>query len=105
MVKLLCQVCGEPTTVSDRVWFPSFFQLAKHTASSDPPVHRACADLARLQCPHLREIHQQPVPFPSSYSLGMERLKVNGRIVIGALLFVCLGKEINDRDPMPAGHC
>jgi ferredoxin len=67
----LCHVCGQPTKSWDRWLFP--LQTGGMVALADgqqryggnvPPVHKACAERAQRQCPHLSRQFAQPVRFP-----------------------------------------
>lgn len=66
-----CQVCGRATDREDRFLFPTTtgaLQKVKgrlRYLSHFPPVHSACADIARRLCPHLRGANAAPVPFPN----------------------------------------
>jgi len=98
VVRMLCTVCGEPTQRGDRWWF----QLGSYSEgwfmTTEAPVHRACADLALLKCPHLQRNGCAPdlSPFPDGYSIlssivGGSRtdedfgVKIGGRRVVGHL--------------------
>jgi hypothetical protein len=68
----LCHMCGEPTTPDDRVIFPAvsggFVTMADGTrqyGGNVPPVHRACAERSRRQCPHLRRLSAEAVDYPA----------------------------------------
>ncbi|HEY5072453.1 MAG TPA: hypothetical protein VII63_10530 [Caulobacteraceae bacterium] len=67
----LCHMCGEPTLPEDRQLFPvvsgGFVTMADGTrqyGGNVPPVHGRCATLARRQCPHLRRLVAEPLPYP-----------------------------------------
>ncbi len=68
----LCHVCGWATTADDRWLFPAhsggFVTLTDGSLGygcNVPPVHEACADRARAQCPHLGGYDAAPTRFPS----------------------------------------
>jgi hypothetical protein len=67
----LCHVCGEPTKSWDRWLFP--LQTGGLVPLGDgqtryggnlPPTHKACAERAARQCPHLSRQYAVPVRFP-----------------------------------------
>jgi hypothetical protein len=68
MVDHICHVCGEPTPPGDRYIFPtaSGGLVTLHDGSQQygcnvPPMHRACAERARAECPHLSRIDEPPL--------------------------------------------
>lgn len=68
MVDLLCHVCGEPTQAADRWVFPvasgGFVTLHDGGVGwgcNVPPMHRACAERAYAQCPHLSRLDDTPL--------------------------------------------
>lgn len=68
MVDLLCHVCGEPTSPSDRWIFPaaSGGLVTLHDGSelygcNVPPMHHACAASAAQVCPHLAKVAEVPL--------------------------------------------
>lgn len=68
MVDHLCHVCGRPTTPADRHVFPvaSGGMVTLHDGSigwgcNVPPIHLACAELARAECPHLSKLAEAPL--------------------------------------------
>jgi len=68
MVDLLCHVCGKPTLPDDRWVFPvaSGGLVTLHDGAigwgcNVPPLHRACAELAHAQCPHLSRLDDAPL--------------------------------------------
>lgn len=95
-----CTVCGEKTQELDRWWFCLGNPLPGWAfATTEAPVHRACADLALKVCPHLRSLGHGPVRWvrPSAVvsaiigGVATDRdygLELNGRKVIGHLKFV-----------------
>jgi hypothetical protein len=71
MFQNLCHVCGELTPEDDRWLFPletgGMVPMGDGTeryGGNVPPVHRACASVGQLMCPHLRRNAAQPVAFP-----------------------------------------
>lgn len=91
MTRMLCPMCGQPTTADDRVT-----QVARRTAAGRlrasgradglpptiadeqvlvdagaiAPLHRRCSDLSLKHCPHLRgEPAIDVQPFPSRWGL------------------------------------
>ena len=66
IVEGLCTVCGEKTSWPDRWWFGLGAPIPGYAwATTEAPVHRACADLALQVCPHLRRIDATPTRFPA----------------------------------------
>lgn len=62
VIEYRCTVCGEKTPASDRWWFCLGNTLPGWAfATTEAPVHRACADLALKVCPHLRTLGHGPV--------------------------------------------
>ncbi len=67
----LCHVCGEPTKSWDRWLFPvqtggmvTLADGSQRYGGNVPPVHKACAERAQRQCPHLSRQFAEPVRFP-----------------------------------------
>lgn len=76
----LCHVCGKPTPPDDRYLFPlqSGFMVpmgdgTHRYGGNVPPVHLACAEIARLLCPHLRKGDSRPVRFPEDEGRVVQR--------------------------------
>lgn len=68
MIDHLCHVCGKPTSADDRHIFPvaSGGLVPLHDGSvgwgcNVPPVHGACAEVARTECPHLSKLFEAPL--------------------------------------------
>lgn len=68
IVDLKCHVCGEPTRPGDRYLFAvaSGGLVTLHDGTQQygcnvPPIHLACAAVARANCPHLERLHEQPL--------------------------------------------
>lgn len=68
IVDLLCHVCGKPTKRDDRYIFPvaSGGLVTLHDGTQQygcnvPPIHRACAAQATLECPHLSRLAERPL--------------------------------------------
>ncbi len=68
MIDLLCHICGRPTQVRDRWVFPvaSGGMVTMQDGSvgwgcNVPPVHGACAEIARRECPHLSHLVEEPL--------------------------------------------
>lgn len=66
-----CHVCGTPTRSWDRWLFPlqtgGMVDLGDGTmryGGNVPPTHKACAERAARQCPHLSKALATPVRFP-----------------------------------------
>ena len=100
IAQMLCTVCGEPTPQNDRWWFALGEYREGWFMTTEAPVHRVCADLALVKCPHLQKNECAPdlARFPGGYSIlssivggpATENdygVKINGRRVIGALKF------------------
>lgn len=95
-----CTVCGEKTPEHDRWWFRLGNTLPGWAfATTEAPVHRACADLALTVCPHLRALGDGPVRWdpPTAVVKAIiggattDRdfgLQLNGRKIVGHLKFV-----------------
>lgn len=100
VAEMRCTVCGERTDAWDRWWFRLGNRIDGWAfATTESPVHRACADLALEVCPHLRKLGDSPVPFdpPDAVVKAIiggpltERdfaLDLKGRKVVGHLKFV-----------------
>ena len=68
MVDHLCHICGKPTPVGDRWVFPvasgGFVTMTDGSVGwgcNVPPVHRACATVARRECPQLSHLSDEPL--------------------------------------------
>lgn len=68
MVDHLCHICGRPTPPGDRWVFPTasggFVTMTDGSVGwgcNVPPVHGACAKLAREACPHLSHLADDPL--------------------------------------------
>lgn len=59
----LCSVCGEPTSRRDRYWFQhcEWHAPSKGWRVVEPPLHSACAEIARAQCPRLKSMNAEAV--------------------------------------------
>ena len=65
IAEMRCTVCGEMTVQTDRWWFGLGNQIESGWfATTEAPVHYACATLALRVCPHLRTLGRDPMPFP-----------------------------------------
>ena len=67
--KLLCGVCGRPTTDDNRWIFATALPVDKpdgNWAGAEPPVHLACAERARAACPFISKHGLEPVRFPAA---------------------------------------
>ncbi len=79
MIGQLCHVCGRRTPERDRYLFPvesgGFVAVGEtmRYAGTVPPVHLACAERARLTCPHLSHALADPVAFPGEDSQVVPR--------------------------------
>lgn len=80
MLGHLCHVCGRPTPPHDRYLFPleSGFMVPLgdgqvRYGGNVPPVHLACAETARVLCPHLRKGDSRPVRFPKDEGRVVQR--------------------------------
>lgn len=71
VARMLCTVCGEPTPPKDRWWFALGEYREDWFMTTEAPVHRACAELALVKCPHLQrnECAGDLAPFPGGYSI------------------------------------
>lgn len=67
IAELRCTVCGERTTGGDQWWFKlgNFIEGDRWFATTEAPVHRACAYHALMVCPHLRGREADLAPMPS----------------------------------------
>lgn len=67
-----CTVCGEKTAEDDRWWFRlgRIHEDEGYYMTTEAPVHRACADHAKVICPHLRSLGVEPEPMPGGYSIA-----------------------------------
>lgn len=68
MVDLVCHVCGQPTAPGDRYIFPAasgglvtLHDGGQQYGCNVPPMHRACAERAARECPHLAKIDEPPL--------------------------------------------
>lgn len=68
MIDLLCHICGKPTEPRDRWVFPvasgGFVTMTDGSVGwgcNVPPVHGACARIARSECPHLSHLSEDPL--------------------------------------------
>lgn len=95
---MLCTVCGDPTPKNDRWWFALGEYRENWFMTTEAPVHRACADVALVKCPHLQRngCDADLARFPDGYSILSAivggslveedfGLKINGRRVVGHL--------------------
>ncbi len=64
----LCHVCGRPTTANDRWVFlhasggmVTLQDGSELYGANVPALHRACAERARAQCPHLGRLDDEPI--------------------------------------------
>ncbi len=83
MATLLCHVCGKPTDKRDRYLFPLrsggmavMPDESLRYAGNVPPVHRRCAGVAAVACPHLRATGAEAVAWPAEPSRLMPRTDV-----------------------------
>ncbi|MGV8987776.1 MAG: hypothetical protein ACOH2H_16000 [Cypionkella sp.] len=100
IAEMRCTVCGERTEVNDRWWFGLGNKIEMGWwATTEAPVHRACADLATRVCPHLRKLGHDPMPFPGGaqvlssivggfatdrdFSINLRGRKVIGHLKLG----------------------
>ena len=105
---LICTVCGEPTPQDNRWWFAMGDYMDRWFATTEAPVHRACAELALEKCPHLRR--NKCVGDLSKFPDGAQVLaaivggdlfekdfgiKLNGRQVVGHLKLAWPREQIN----------
>lgn len=99
IAEMRCTVCGEPTVADDQWWFGLGTKLGAQFATTEAPVHEACAHHAHRVCPHLRSLGREPEPMPGGYGItasivggaAFERefgVRVNGRTIIGSLKLV-----------------
>ncbi len=72
VIDLKCHVCGRPTARGDRFIFPvaSGGLVTLHDGTQQygcnvAPVHWACAERARRDCPHLARLDEHPLPCPT----------------------------------------
>lgn len=68
MIDHLCHICGAPTPRDDRHVFPvasgGFVTMQDGSVGwgcNVPPVHGACAEIARRECPHLTRLSEAPL--------------------------------------------
>lgn len=97
IAEMRCTVCGEKTEALNRWWFGLGKRIENGWfATTEAPVHRACADLALKVCPHLRTLGHGPLPYPEAHSvissiiggLATERdfgVNLRGRKIVGHL--------------------
>lgn len=98
IARMLCTVCGEPAPRNDRWWFALGQYSDGWFMTTEAPVHRCCADLALVKCPHLQRngCAQDLRRFPEGYSILSAivggsltddefGVKINGRRVVGHL--------------------
>lgn len=102
VVEMRCTVCGEKTPDDDRWWFKlgNFIQNNSLFATTEAPVHRACAEHALTVCPHLRGREDDLERWPTGQTRivaaivggpATERdfgLKIRPQGVVGHLKFV-----------------
>lgn len=100
ITEMRCTVCGEKTPTWDRWWFRLGNKINGWAfATTEAPVHLACADLALRVCPHLRTLGDGPVPFDAPDGVvkaivggpATERdfgINLTGKHVVGHLKFV-----------------
>ena len=70
IAEMRCTVCGE-LTGEDRWWF-RLGRIDEQTRSymtTESPVHRVCAEHAKVICPHLRSLGVEPEPMPTGYQI------------------------------------
>jgi hypothetical protein len=95
---LICTVCGQPTPPSNRWWFKLGQFHEGWFMTTEAPLHRACADHAKVLCPRLRSLHADgPWRFPNEHSVlsaiigdfddpkDQFNVKLQGRTVVGQL--------------------
>lgn len=100
IAEMRCTVCGERVGRGyyDRWWFGIGNAGVDGFAfmTTEAPVHRDCAELARQVCPRLRALNLEPRPMPQwdgvlSAMVGGEAterdygITLNGRVVVGHL--------------------
>lgn len=98
VAEMLCTVCGRPTPAGDRWWFALGEHRDEWFMTTEAPVHRACAELALENCPHLKRngCAADLTPMPGGYSIlesivgGADfeneyGVKTAGRRIVGAL--------------------
>ena len=68
MIDLVCHVCGRPTAADDRWVFPvasggmvTMTDGQVGWGCNVPPLHGACAEVARRECPHLSHLVEAPL--------------------------------------------
>lgn len=100
VAQMLCTVCGEPTIEADRWMFAmgdwARFQGGLGWATTESPVHCACADLAASACPQIRKRGLAPVRFP-------DRWAVVAQLVGGPELLRTHGLRVDSAQPV-VGH-
>jgi len=100
IAEMRCTVCGEKTDPFDRWWFRLGNKIEGWAlATTEAPVHYACAKIAMGLCPHLKRLGEGPVRFDPPHAVvraivGGPRTEadyggaLNGRKVVGHLKFV-----------------
>jgi hypothetical protein len=68
MADLICHVCGKLTAPGDRYIFPAasgglvtLHDGGQQYGCNVPPMHRACAERAARECPHLAKVDEPPL--------------------------------------------
>lgn len=71
IAEMRCTVCGERTKRRERWWFKlgNFIENDRWFATTEAPVHRACAEHALAVCPHLRGREADLEPFPENFQI------------------------------------
>lgn len=113
VAKMLCTVCGNPTSSRDRWWFGHGEFIERHFMTTEAPVHLECAKLSLKLCPHLRN-HPTAVRdlsrFPPGYSIMMSMvggpvtekdfgIRLGSVQIVGALKFAWPESVVHVRRP------
>ena len=108
---MLCQMCGKRTPSHDRWmfgkggWLDSPDGAGKFWCTEDPPVHRACGNVASERCPFLKHSGKRMIAFPKVYTLRPAYNPDNsGRVL---MLLTVPAREFSLKhfiDDLPPGH-
>lgn len=84
MLRLLCQVCGQPATQDGRIWWvmaePPPMSGAGHPFTNAPPTCRSCIPASRQLCPRLRRsAHVYTAATAVPYGVVADTYKPAGR--------------------------
>lgn len=98
IAEMRCTVCGEETRPDDRWWFGFGREIEGHFATTEAPLHRACAEHAAIVCPHIREHRPDRLQrFPGGH-------RVIAAVIGGEWVKRDFGLDINPNHRVVIGH-